>query len=168
MAADSEAGRQLTGRMALMLFVGFFGIVFAVNGVMLTMALKTNSGIVANEPYRKGLKYNERIAADEQQSALGWSSEIALASDRRRFLVKLTDREGRPVDGLKLVAMVGRPSTNRQDLRLELTPFAPGQYAAAVPALEAGAYVASLDAASGRGGEGDIVYRARRRLWVDP
>lgn len=174
------AGRPLTGRTALLLFVGFFGVVFAVNGVMLTMALGTNSGVVAVEPYRKGLRYNERIAADAEQTARGWSSEMKLAPDRRQLVVSLSDRAGRPVDGLRMVAVVGRPSTSRQDLRLEPQPVGPGRYAAALPALEAGAYVASLEVVAARDaatspprdsaadGEADIVYRARRRLWVDP
>lgn len=167
MADGSAAERTFTGRMALALFVGFFGVVFAVNGVMLAMALSTHSGLVANEPYRKGLRYNERIAADEAQSQLGWTSEIRLSEDVRRLVVTLADREGRSVDGMRVTATVGRPSTNRADRSLELVPQAPGRYEAAIQGLEAGAYVASLSVARGRGGDEVVVYQARRRLWVD-
>jgi nitrogen fixation protein FixH len=166
----SDAGheRKFTGRMALAAFIIFFGIVFAVNGVMLTMALRTHSGVVANEPYRKGLKYNERIAADEQQSVLGWSSSVSVSGDARRLVVEIADRDGRAVDGVKAVAVLGRPSTMRNELRLDLAPVGAGRYEAALPTLEPGAYVASLDVAAARGGREEIVYRARRRLWLKP
>ena len=54
-------------------FLGFFATVFVVNGAMIYSAVSTHSGLVANEPYRKGLHYNERIAADERQARLGWT-----------------------------------------------------------------------------------------------
>ena len=53
----------------LWVFLGFFGVVFVVNGAMIYSAVSTHSGLVANEPYRKGLHYNERIDADERQAA---------------------------------------------------------------------------------------------------
>ncbi|MEQ1710505.1 MAG: FixH family protein [Hyphomicrobium sp.] len=166
MAVETSGSWRFTGRMALGLFVGFFAIVFAVNGVMLTMALKTHSGVVANEPYRKGLKYNDRIAADAMQAELGWASDIAVSPDARRLVVRLNDKAGAAVDGMKVLAEIGRPSSNHQDLRFELAPTAPGRYEVALPELETGAYIATLDVATARGGEADVVYRARRRLWI--
>lgn len=163
----SEDGWRFTGRMALAAFVGFFGVIFAVNGVMLTMALKTHSGIVANEPYRKGLKYNERIAADAQQAALGWSSEIEFSPDAGRLVVRLADRDGKAVDGIVANVLFGRATTTERDVTLALAPVAPGRYEAALPPLDGGSYVASLEVASASGGgENDIVHRARRRLWL--
>ena len=38
---------------------------------------------VANEPYRKGLHYNERIAADARQAALGWTETVDVGRDGR-------------------------------------------------------------------------------------
>lgn len=167
--AGRPEGRIFTGRMALALFVGFFAVVFAVNGYMMRMALKTHSGLVANEPYRKGLKYNERIAADAMQAELGWSSDISFSPDARRLVVRLADPKGEAVDGMKLRAQLGRPSTSLQDLELDLVPVAPGRYESVLPdRFEAGVYIASLDVAAPRGGEHDVVYRARRRLWLKP
>ena len=93
--------QRLTGRHVLVVVVLFFGIVFAVNGVLLWKALSTHSGVVAQEPYRKGLAYNTRIAADARQAALGWS---ALLDVEAKGLVALTlvDATGRPVSELDL------------------------------------------------------------------
>ena len=86
MAHASNGERVITGRMVLFGLIAFFGVVFAVNGTMLALALKTNTGMVANEPYRKGLKYNERIAAEERQQALGWKSEITVDAKAKRIV----------------------------------------------------------------------------------
>lgn len=166
MAVETAGTRQFTGRMALALFVGFFAVVFAVNGVMLTMALKTHSGIVANEPYRKGLKYNERIAADAMQAELGWASDITVSPDARRLVVTLSGKFGEGIDGMQVRAEVGRPSSSGGEIRLELEPKGPGRYEAELPAIDNGAYIADLSVAAARGGEADAVYRARRRLWI--
>lgn len=166
MATETQSARPFTGRMALALLVGFFGIVFAVNGVMLTMALKTHSGIVANEPYRKGLKYNERIAADALQAELGWASDIAVSPDARRLVVRLTGKSGEPIDGMRVRAEVARPSSSEVDLRLALELKGPGRYEAELPDLKDGVYIADLDVGVARGGDEEAVYRARRRLWI--
>jgi nitrogen fixation protein FixH len=153
--------------MALATFIGFFAVIFAVNGVMLTMALKTHSGLVANEPYRKGLRYNERIAADAEQAARGWTSDIDISSDMRRLVVRIADRDGKPVDDLIANVLFGRPTTTQYDVALVLAPVAPGRYEAALPPLDSGSYLASLEVLSTAGGaESDIVHRARRRLWL--
>ena len=39
---------------------------------MIYQAMSTHTGLVANEPYRKGLHYNDRIDADARQARLGW------------------------------------------------------------------------------------------------
>ncbi len=165
MAVETSGSWRFTGRMALGLFLGFFAIVFAVNGVMLTMALKTHSGIVANEPYRKGLKYNERIAADAMQSELGWMSDIGVSPDARRLVVKLTGKSGEAIDGMQVRAEVARPSSSRGELHLVLEPKGPGYYEAELPEIENGAYIANLSVGAARD-DAEAVYRARRRLWI--
>ena len=80
------------GRHVLMVVLGFFGVVFVVNGVMIYSALSTHTGLVANEPYRKGLHYNERIEADERQARLGWSDSIEIGRDGRVTLLVAAPR----------------------------------------------------------------------------
>lgn len=156
----------LTGRSVLAIFLGFFAVVFAVNGVFLYQALSTRTGIVANEPYRKGLKYNERIAADERQGALGWKSEIALSADAKSLTVALTTEKGEPVVGLSVVGRIGRPATDKEDHALTLVEEKPGAYAAAFPVTEPGAYIADIEISDFVGPEGTVLFRARRRLWI--
>ncbi len=42
-------------------FVAFFGVIVAVNSVFIYQALSTHSGLVTEQPYRKGLAYNELL-----------------------------------------------------------------------------------------------------------
>jgi nitrogen fixation protein FixH len=146
-------------------FLAFFAAVFLMNGVLIWRALSTNAGIVASEPYRKGLHYNERIAAAERQAALGWKERLDVAQSGSVALV-LTDRAGQPVAGLKVDTVLGRPATDREDIRLALREAAPGRYEATTAALGAGNWLVALEARTADAGE--PVYRLRRRLWFTP
>lgn len=163
----------LTGRHVLAVFLGFFGVVFAVNGYFLSVALSTYSGVVAVEPYRKGLHYNDRIAAAERQDALGWHDEIALALDGSRLTLSLRGADGAPVTGLQVSASVGRPATTAEDISLPLAETAPGRYEGALALVEHGAYVATIEARRAEAATGDAqpdkepAYRVRKRLWLD-
>ncbi|MDX2202255.1 MAG: FixH family protein [Hyphomicrobiaceae bacterium] len=156
----------LKGSHVLAAFLAFFGVIFLVNGSMIYKAIATNGGLVANEPYRKGLHYNERIAAFERQERLGWSDGVTLARSGA-LEVAIAGDDGKPVAGLAVRAVLGRPATNREDRQLALAEVAPGTYAVSAGELEAGAWLLSLQAFSGEA-KGEPVYRARRRLWLKP
>jgi nitrogen fixation protein FixH len=154
------------GRHVLMLVLGFFATVFAVNGVMIYSAVSTYSGLVANEPYRKGLHYNERIAAEERQARLGWGDSVEIGRDGRIALL-VTHGDGGPVSGLKVEAVLGRPSTNRHDIKLTLSESAPGRYEARTAPLGEGSWLIAAEARVDVRAE-DPVYRMRRRVWLKP
>jgi nitrogen fixation protein FixH len=156
----------LQGRHVLALLVGFFAFVFLVNGAMIYSALSTNTGLVAKEPYRKGLHYNERIAADERQARLGWTDTVGLSRDGH-VAVALADTDGRPVEGKAVAVLIGRPSTDREDVRLALSEAAPGRYEAATAPLAAGNWLIALEVRADERAD-EPLYRARRRLWLKP
>jgi nitrogen fixation protein FixH len=156
----------LGGRHVLVLFLAFFAAVFAANGAMIYTALSTHTGLVAYEPYRKGLHYNERIAAGERQGRLGWVEALDVRLDGRVGL-SIAEADGRPVRGLRIEGVLGRPSTNRHDLRLALTETAPGRYETQAAALTEGNWIVALEAFAGPG-DAEPIYRSRRRLWLKP
>lgn len=161
----------LGGRHVLAGMIVFFGTVFAVNGVLLYKALSTHSGLVAQEPYRKGLHYNDRVDAGERQKALGWREDVALDT-KGQVGVKLTNSVGGAVTDLSITGYVGRPSTTKHDLKIALKEIAPGHYIADVGALEAGAWLLALEArptVDGReASASEPIYRLKRRLWLKP
>ena len=71
----------LQGRHVALIFFTFFGAIFAMNGAMIYSAISTYSGIVSNEPYRKGLHYNDRIDADARQTRLGWTDTVSVSRE---------------------------------------------------------------------------------------
>ena len=146
------------------MLLGFFAAVFVMNGALIYAAVTTNSGLVANEPYRKGLHYNERIAADERQAQLGWTDKLDVTQHGGIALV-LTDGSGQPASGLTVEAVLGRPATNREDVRVALREVGPGRYEAQTAPLAAGSWLIALEA---RADAEDPIYRKRRRLWFTP
>lgn len=155
---------QLQGRHILATFAAFFGVVFAVNAWFLYSALSTHTGLVAQEPYRKGLAYNSRIAANDRQAELGWSADLALAG-RETLRLHLRDAAGTPVEGRLVHVMIGRPATERFDVKMTLAETAPGSYAASMPPLASGTWVVSAEVLREAGGEPE--YRLRRRQWLE-
>jgi len=163
-APEREQQPQLKGRHVLAMLLAFFGVVFAVNGVFLTSALRSYTGVVSVEPYVKGLKYNDRIVADERQAQLGWQETLTLDASGT-VAVDFREDGGRPVRGLKISGSIGRPSTSRLDRQIVLTESDPGRYVANVGALDDGTWVVELAATSDTFGA-DPIYRMKRRLWL--
>jgi nitrogen fixation protein FixH len=157
--------RNISGHDVLVVCLTFFGAIFAVNGALIYAALSTHTGLVANEPYRKGLAYNERILADERQARLGWSERLEVGRDGHLQLV-LAEQDGSPVRGLRIEGVLGRAATNRYDVNLAFVETAPGQYEAQGPELPAGSWLISLEARPVEGAQPS--YRLRRRLWLRP
>jgi nitrogen fixation protein FixH len=165
MMSAPQRAEGLKGRHVLVAVLGFFGTVFLANGVFLYAALSTYTGVVAEEPYRKGLHYNQRIAAAERQERLGWKDETMLTPEAGLTLV-LRKADGAPVSGLFISGVLGRPSTNQHDRKLVLKEVEPGRYTAAVDELTPGAWLVNLEAVWIGTGETEPVYRMRKRLWL--
>lgn len=161
-AARAPGG--LRGRHVAIIFFSFFIVIFIVNGAMMYSAITTHSGIVSNEPYRKGLRYNERIAEDERQSRLGWTDDVRIAHDGR-VSIALVAQQVRPVHGMKVEARISRPSTNRFDRRLDFYETKSGYYEAQAGPLEPGNWIVSIEVRTGDNAL-EPVYRMRRRLWL--
>ena len=53
-----ETGFRLTGRKVLLIFLAFFGTIFAADIFLLTSALRTWSGLEERSAYSAGKRYN--------------------------------------------------------------------------------------------------------------
>ncbi len=161
-------GRTIRGWHVLAALLAFFGVIFSVNGVFLYAALATHTGLVAKEPYVRGLKYNERIADDERQTSLGWHIDIAATNAAQPLRVALRGRDGNPLSHIELTATVGRPTTEGFDKALQFAATTDGVYEASLGELAAGSWVLSLEAKR-RTQLGSVdTFRVRRRLWLKP
>ena len=167
MAATRAERGTIQGWHVLAGMIVFFGIIFAVNGVFLVSALNTHTGIVSQQPYRKGLDYNQRIAADVRQQQRGWVDQVTLDGEQGDVRLVLADKAGQPVTGLVVAGFLGRPSTQQYDVPVTLEETATaGTYAAQVGGLAPGNWLVQLEARAA-GGD-DVAYRLRKRLWLKP
>jgi nitrogen fixation protein FixH len=159
--------RGLSGRHVLIIFIGFFATIFAVDGFMIYQAVSTFGGVEKADAYREGLAYNKRIEREVEQSREGWNDETGILPAPKTLRVVLRDRHGSGLAGKSLVAAVGRPATNRYDVKLQLGETSPGVYAAPLPAtLGEGTWIVDLQAFEP--GAAEPAYESRRRLWIAP
>jgi nitrogen fixation protein FixH len=148
-----------------MLFIGGFLVVIGVNATLIYFAQDTFSGLETASPYERGLDYNKTLAAEAAQERLGWRSEVQISGGnegRRRLQVRLTDRDGRPLDGATVVAHLVRPSNAGLDATIVPQPLGDGRYSASFVLPAAGQWELRLVAH-----RGDIAWQHSERLFVE-
>jgi nitrogen fixation protein FixH len=165
-AATVSRKPRFRGSHALMILIGFFATIVAVDGFMIYKALSTFGGIETDDAYRKGVDYNKSIAKDAKQAQLGWSDEIKVVGSPQRLQVALRHGAGAIV-GKRVVAAVGRGATDRYDVTINLVETSPGVYEAALPVAGGGTWLVDLSAYDDASST-EPVYQARRRTWIAP
>jgi nitrogen fixation protein FixH len=165
----SASTQVLNGWHILASLVGFFTLVFVANAIMIYLAVTTFGGLDTTDAYRKGLAYNDRVAAAAAQAKRGWRDALTYLPAPQRLRATLTDASGEGVAGLTITAQVLRPATSRFDQELVLAPTGPGTYEGGAADLDAGWWTVDLTARRTAAGEGSpILYEARRRVWIKP
>jgi nitrogen fixation protein FixH len=126
----SPEGAPLTGAKVLLMLLGFFGVVFSVNGLMAYDAIATFRGEVVDHPYQLGLHYDSQLAAAEAQSERHWKVDVTLAGAVR---ATFSDADGKPLTGLEVTGAFDAPADMRRDRGFALSETAPGVYVGAAP-----------------------------------
>lgn len=147
---------RLTGRHVLAMFLGFFGVIFAVNMAMAWFAVSTFPGVEVQNSYVASQGFNTRLA---DQRALGWQTRVEVAQGELRLFV--TDPDG-DADVAELSATLGRATHNRDDVTPEFHRI-PGGFATPVT-LEPGNWNLRLVATAVDGTE----FRQRVSFWHRP
>jgi nitrogen fixation protein FixH len=127
--ASSEKGR-ITGWHVLIGVVLFFSTVIAVDIVFMVQAYRTFSGEVASNPYETGLAFNRTLAQRQKEAALGWSASVE-TPEGKAVVVKVVDRDAKPLDGLSLTGVLERPATETGRQTLNFRSLGGGRYQAA-------------------------------------
>lgn len=99
-------------------FVLFFAVIAIVNAGMVTMALRTHSGLVTDHPYEKGLAYNDVIDGSAKQAALGWKSDISLKKSVLHFTLR--DADNKPLAFTTATASFARTTQSGLDFTVDL------------------------------------------------
>lgn len=158
----------LTGRHVLVMVLGFFGLIFAANGVMIWLALESFPGVATDSAYKASQSYNREIAAAAAQTARGWTvaaSARRVADGRVAVRVEATAKDGRPVGDASFRAILERPMHRADDRTIELSPAvgASGAHVAFVEDLAPGQWdlVVEADGKDGR------LFLSRNRVILD-
>lgn len=112
-------------------FVGFFLVLFCLDGVFVYLATSSHTGVVEESSYQRGLEYNDRVEAANAQERLGWQSGLVYSADGHLTLT-LTTKEGAPIEGAQVTAQFFRPTQAGGDIVLRLTGEGNGNYGAAI------------------------------------
>ena len=140
---------ELTGRRVLALLLGFFLLIFAVNGVFVYFSLTSHPGTTARDSYREGLEYNRVLERAERQRALGWRARIVAEGGTVRL--RLQDAAGAAVTGLAGKVRVGRPASNSEDRVANSVEIAPGVYQVGGPPFAPGRWTVVFEMRDGAG-----------------
>ena len=103
--------REFTGRHMLIVTLGFFGTIIAVNLFMAYSAISTFPGLEVKNGYIASQQFNTRKA---EQEALGWTVDADL--ENGYITLSITDAAGVPVQVSSLKAPIGRPTENFEDV----------------------------------------------------
>jgi nitrogen fixation protein FixH len=135
--AKQKQARNLTGRHVLFLLLGFFGIVFAVNGILVHAAMSTFGGVETASSYKAGLQFEHEAAVAERQDALHWQVSGKLTRDGAgQAVLDVTARDagGAPLAGLTADARLAHPADERLDHDIPVSPVAAGVFHGAAQA----------------------------------
>jgi nitrogen fixation protein FixH len=146
--------KPLTGRKVLFMLVAFFGVVFGVNFLMMTLAINTLPGTEVDSAYSASLAYEKEIAAAYDQNARNWKvdAHIQRGPDGGATLqVEARDNSGMPMSGLKFQGRFERPTDRRADQPVELAEIGNGIYRGSAPLIASGQWDLVLEGdAAGR------------------
>ena len=137
------------------LFVGGMGVVVVVNGILVYFALGTWTGLETDDHYKKGLAYNQDLAATQAQQERGWEATLTVgdqAQDGRLFGAAVTFRDiaRKPLDGLTVRLRAERPTHEGYDTAVEMTPHGGGLYKGRIVLALPGQWAMRLVAARGK------------------
>jgi nitrogen fixation protein FixH len=146
--------KPLTGCKVLFMLLAFFGVVFAVNILMMKLAIDTLPGTEVDSAYSASLAYEKEIAAAHDQNVRNWKvdAHIQRSPDGGATLqVEARDDSGRPMSGLKFQGRFERPTDRRADQPVALAETAIGIYRGSAPQIAAGQWDLVLEGdAAGR------------------
>ena len=130
-APDADPERKLTGGMVLAGLIAFFGVIFAVNGVLVHEALSTFSGLDTDSAYHAGQTFERDAAMAKAQDDRHWQVDAALlpASAGATLIdIHARDAAGAPLSGVDASITLQRPTDRRFDHSRRRPPRCAGTF----------------------------------------
>lgn len=114
------------------LFVAGFGVVVAVNAVMIWLAVGSFSGLYSNHARERGLRYNQIVAEQKTRDALHWQVDAQWLAESSRLQLTVNGADGKPLSGARASAELVRPAEKRPPLPVALTELGDGRFTATI------------------------------------
>ncbi|QJP14283.1 FixH family protein [Starkeya sp. ORNL1] len=131
--SPAVSGRPITGRLVLACLVGFFGVIFIANGILVRAALSSFGGVETDSAYQAGLVFKRDEAEAAAQAARHWKVDVHL--DAANLDVRAAGPDGTPLAGLDLVARLHHPYDSRLDEEIPVRAVAAGAWRGAPDAV---------------------------------
>ena len=122
--SEAITKKPLNGWWVFAAFFLFFAVIVLVNSVFITMALKTNSGVVTEDPYRKGLRYNKTLELARSQPNV--DSNFYFENNAVRWAIR--DEADHAIENAQITAKFTRPVKEGYDFNVQLHHDGNGVY----------------------------------------
>jgi nitrogen fixation protein FixH len=162
--ANVTGERRFTGRMALVLLIGFFGFVTLVNIVMIRAAVTTFGGVDTPSSYQAGLAFTADEAAAKAQARRDWNVTAEIGSNAQGALISIDvqDGAGQAVTGAEVEAHLAHPIDERKDVILAIREVGSGKYAGRAEAV-AGQWKLDIEVSK----RGERLFRSQNRVSIE-
>ncbi len=160
--SNADKPREVTGRAVLLWLLAFFGLVFAVNGIMVKAATSTFGGVETQSSYKAGLQFEQEATRARAQDDLHWRVEGHVARNAAggtALDVSVRDASGEPVPGITAEARLAHPADERLDRDIALRGAGTGVFHGSTQA-QVGRWDLILDFYRG----GERIFRSRSEI----
>lgn len=155
------APHRCTGRMVLFTLFGFFGLVFAANGILVHEALSTMSGVDTESAYQAGQVFEHEVALAKAQDERHWrvDAKMTQALEGARLDIVARDAAGQSLGGLDASAILERPTDRRLDREVALVQDSAGRFHGSAAVAEG-----QWDLVIELSRRGEQLFRSRNRI----
>ncbi len=158
--------KELTGTHVLIIIIAFFGTIFTMNGFLVYFASSSWTGLEVKDPYGKGLKYNTKLAAVQNQNLRGWSMSLDqenLASGEIVLMAKPKDNKGQGLSQLDIMVEFRRPTHEGLDRSFALLETEPGSYQGQITNMPLGKWYLLVTAKQDK----EVMYKSKNVLILE-
>ena len=116
--------KDSSGKLILLYFVMFFGFIATMDGIFVYIAISTQTGVVTDQAYERGLAFNETLAKAQSQPLLNQTANYE--SGVLRW--KLSRADSTPLNSAVVSARIIRPIQDGYDHDVTLDYMENGIY----------------------------------------
>jgi nitrogen fixation protein FixH len=133
MLGISQSSKRALRNPWVLAWLSIVVVVVTVNVFMISMAVRTNPGLVESDYYERGRDHERNvISRHDARVALGWTARLEISEMRQNSQMPvrlvLADRIGMPVTGIAPTLHLYRASDSSQDQRHTMVEIHPGIY----------------------------------------